>query len=315
MSLGKNSQKQQSVQKIELLNKLDNVVGLADGVSTLKKLMGASEKVSLTISKDNLRIFQIETGAFFNWEMRDPRTATACLAVAGEYEPKETALISIITQECETVIDVGANVGYYAVNIPLMSSNVKKLYAFEPLPSVYEQLRINVELNNLNSRVEYFNFAVSNNENDIELYVPNTFGSSATSSVELHPEVLSSKVLVKSNTLDNLYRQGLIKSCDFLKIDVEGAEKFVLEGAQLLLSSERPVILAEILRKWSLAQGYKANDVLAMLTSLNYKCYSIGEKLHEIQEISDELQETNFLFFNLGNYKHKKILNNLGISL
>jgi hypothetical protein len=121
-------------------------------------------------------------------------------------------------------------------------------------------------------------------------------------------------VVVQSIKLDTLFNKGLINSCDFLKIDVEGAEKFVLEGAQLLLSSERPVILAEILRKWSLAQGYKANDVLAMLNSLDYKCYSIGEEINEIQEISEGLQETNFLFFNLRNSVHRKILNKIGVN-
>jgi len=315
MSLGTNLQSQQTLHKAELLMRLDFIAGLADQVTALRKLMGNSEKVSLAISKESLTILQIETGATFNWEIQDPRTAIACLAVSGEYEKTETDLIRIISQECDYVVDVGANVGYYAVNIPLMASNVKKLYAFEPLPNVYKQLRVNVELNNLDSRVEPFNLAVSNSQNEIELYVPNTFGSSAASSVELHPEVANSKVRVRSDTLDILYKQRLISKCDFLKIDVEGAEKFVLEGAQQLLSSERPVILAEILRKWSSAQGYQANDILKMLIRMGYKCFSIGEKLSGIEEISDETEETNFLFFNLEKDEHRRILNNLGITL
>jgi FkbM family methyltransferase len=299
--------------KIELLKKLDEVVHFSNELTNFQELLGDSKQVHVIVSSSCIDVHQLETGAKFHWNLSDPRTAVACLAIAGEYEPRETDLVRKISKHCKSVIDVGAIVGYYAVNIPLMSPEVQCLYAFEPLPEVYEQLCKNIQINGIENRVKHFNFAVSNNNLNLELHVPQVFGSSATSSVALHPEVTNKKVVVKSITLDELLHEGIVEACDFLKIDVEGAEKFVLEGANTLLAQEQPVILAEILRKWSHAQGYHASDILTLLKSFGYKCYAIGENLLEIAEISDDLLETNFLFLNIENLHHGIIAAELGI--
>jgi len=299
--------------KQELLHRLDEVVELSGFINRLQRIIGSPDDVNVLISSDEVKVHQLNTGAWFHWNVSDPRTAIACLAVSGEYESRETALIMQITKNCRSIVDVGANVGYYSVNIPLMSPSVTRVYAFEPLAEAYEQLCRNIQLNKIDHVVRHFNVAVSNNETSMELFVPKVFGSSATSSVELHPEVANSKVVVDSITLDKLFKNQIIENCDFLKIDVEGGEKFVLEGASELLSVERPVILAEILRKWSLAQGYNANEIILYLRQKGYRSYAIGENLFEINEISDELIETNFLFLNFMNRQHQIIASELEI--
>jgi FkbM family methyltransferase len=299
--------------KIQLLKKLDQVVQFADKLFDFQSLINNSNRVDIIISSEGVKVYQKETGASFYWNVGDPRTAIACLAITGEYELKETILVSAITKHCKYVVDVGANVGYYAVNIPLMSPSVEKVYAFEPIPDAYEQLSKNVQCNGIESRVKLFNLAVSEIEQDLELFVPKVFGSSATSSVALHPEVSNTKIVVKSRTLDQLTFLGAIEGCDFLKIDVEGAEKFVLEGASRMLSQQQPIILAEILRKWSRAQGYHANDVVLLLKALGYTCYAIGNDLTRVDEIAEDLVETNFLFLTSSNPLHRVVALELGL--
>ena len=162
--------------KVELLRKLDIAAELSSELSKLQNLLSQPNRVKLMVTTDDVRVYQVDTGAYFLWDMTDPRTAIACLAIAGEYEPVETSLISMITKHCKNVIDVGANVGYYAVIIPLVSPNVQNVYAFEPLPEAYECLSQNVRLNGLGGQVFSFNNAVSNNITDLELFVPKVFG-------------------------------------------------------------------------------------------------------------------------------------------
>jgi FkbM family methyltransferase len=300
--------------KAELLRKLDIAAEFSNKLSEFRKLLGDSDKVQVIFTETEVRIYQVETGAYFIWDISDPRTAVACLAISGEYEPRETSLICKITKHCKIVIDVGANVGYYAINIPLMSPNVQNLYAFEPLLEAYEQLRKNILINGLGARVFPINRAISDENMELELFIPEVFGTSATSSVQLHPEVVNMSVIVKAVSLNEMYDEGVITGCDFLKIDVEGAEKFVLEGSMSMLEREKPVILAEILRKWSQAQGYDANEIILLLKSIGYRCFAVGESLSEVFNMSDDLEETNFLFLNSGNESHKLIALEIGLA-
>ena len=63
------------------------------------------------------------------------------------------------------------------------------------------------------------------------------------------------------DTIDHFIEEEGITNVDFIKIDVEGNEKAVLEGAYVTIKKERPLIYCELLRKHAKRFGYHPNEV------------------------------------------------------
>ena len=101
---------------------------------------------------------------------------------------------------------------------------------------------------------------------------------------------------VSMTTLDKYLLTKRLNNLDLLKIDVEGSELMVIEGALDSIKTYQPVIFAELLRKWCAQFGYNPNKVLEMLFPIGYRCFAVSEKFPEVFSISEETQETNFLF-------------------
>lgn len=138
-----------------------------------------------------------------------------------------------------TVVDVGANVGIFAVQQARRGAHV---YAFEPNPDCYRRLSKAVVENGLTGNISIFNYAVGLTTGIGTMQVPDNrtvLGSvvpvdAATSS---HPTV------IKITSLDQILPALGVEHVDLLKIDTEGAEVDVLRGAaQTLRTTERIVV-------------------------------------------------------------------------
>jgi hypothetical protein len=78
-------------------------------------------------------------------------------------------------------------------------------------------------------------------------------------------------------SLDQWRADHLAGSVDFIKLDVEGAELSVLQGAEKLLGHrQRPVILAEVQDIRTQPWGYRAREIISFLTERGYKWFSIS---------------------------------------
>jgi hypothetical protein len=78
------------------------------------------------------------------------------------------------------------------------------------------------------------------------------------------------------STLDRWLATHKVKAVDFIKLDVEGGELSVLQGAQRLLdSAPRPVILAEVQDIRTQPWGYPAREIIRYLSSKSYKWFSL----------------------------------------
>lgn len=132
-----------------------------------------------------------------------------------------------------TVIDVGANVGQFCV-AAVKLFNPKKIYTFEPLPSAYLSLSKNIKSL---TAVQHFNRALGEREGEIVFHVNSHSHSSsilplAESHLSAFPDAVErEKIKVPLTTLDKaLCDAELPKPC-LLKLDVQGYEDKVLEGA------------------------------------------------------------------------------------
>ena len=83
----------------------------------------------------------------------------------------------------------------------------------------------------------------------------------------------------------------------FIKCDVEGAELSVFRGAEQLLREDRPIVFAEMLRKWCARFHYHPNDIIAFMAQLGYRCFAVGaHSFTPCAAVTECTEETNFLF-------------------
>jgi len=282
--------------RLELKRKLDHFSSGAGTIEELQICLKAGQPRVLQISEKELMISMKESKTSYFWRISDPRTAIACLAIMGEYEVLETKILKFFAADSKIIFDVGANVGYYAIELGSVLGPSAMIHSFEPVPESFEQLQKNVLLNSASPSVLCNQYAISNSEGKLLLYKPRTSGSSASSARNLHPDEEVDTVEVPMTTLDKYFLANGLNNLDLLKIDVEGSELMVIEGALDSIKRYQPVIFAELLRKWCAQFGYSPNEVLEILFPLGYRCFAVSENLPEVFCISEETQETNFLF-------------------
>ena len=136
------------------------------------------------------------------------------------------------------VFDVGANVGRYAAAVVERLGNRVQVYCFEPSKRTYELLTAN--LSDFSESVKLFNFGFGDKKECATLY-SNLEGSGLASVYKRrldHFDIsMKAQEKIRLLTLDDFCRDEGIRHVDLLKLDVEGHELKVLEGAQSLISS------------------------------------------------------------------------------
>jgi len=194
-----------------------------------------------------------------------------CLYVGGSYEPNEFDFLGRILRPGMTVIDAGANEGFYSLFCARRVGPRGVVVAVEPSPRERARLENNLALNGLrNVRVLRSGLAagrgravlrIANAEHNGQ----NTLGAFAYDSVTLADEVE-----IELEPLDAVVRAQALGRVDLLKIDVEGAELAVLQGAEELLARSRPLVLFELLEAALRGQGASAQAVLDFLAARGF---------------------------------------------
>lgn len=145
--------------------------------------------------------------------------------------------------EEKTVIDVGAHIGL--ITIPFAQKYECEVISIEAHPENFELLKQNIALNNLDN-VELHNAIASDSEESKELYESREDTGTGTHSIKYDSKTHKSESYsVESKLLDNIYFGKDRKEVGLIKIDVEGAEKEVLEGSKRILEEFMPVIIFE----------------------------------------------------------------------
>jgi methyltransferase, FkbM family len=231
----------------------------------------------------------------------------------GNYEKIETNMVlKILASFSKTdnfvAFDVGANVGWYSLNL-LKHFPGMRVYSFEPSPVTYERLINNIELNGFSSK-NVFNIGLHQETGKLNFYYDRE-GSGASSLVNLREKDTVEIISVDMKKMDEWGIENGINKVDFIKCDVEGSELFVYRGGINLISENHPIIFSEMLRKWSAKFGYTPNDIIMLMRKEGYKCYVIteSERLRECAIVDENTKETNFFF--LHTEKHMDIIENL----
>ncbi len=138
-----------------------------------------------------------------------------------------------------TVCDIGANIGNHSVFFGKVLK-AKNVLAFEPLPRSYETLCRNLDLNGLTNAMAYnCMVGAKSGRGDVSRFNPRNLGSAQFQAVKNGP--------IPMVALDDLIDAEEMQGLGFIKIDVEGMQMEVLNGAKKLIKAFRPAMWIEII--------------------------------------------------------------------
>jgi FkbM family methyltransferase len=219
----------------------------------------------------------------------------------GRYEPEETRVMDLLSEHASQILDVGANIGWYAVRFAKRLPKAT-VHAFEPMPVSHAYLGRNVALNGVDGRVRCYNYGLSEANGSFEFFSAPASGTNA--SLRNVAAAHDARAIVGLTlTLDQWCSNQQVEP-EFVKCDVEGAELLVFRGGRETLIRHRPVVFAELLRKWSQPFGYHPNDMLTYFADLGYECFAVGsDGVRRIETVTDETPETNYAFLHRGAHK------------
>jgi FkbM family methyltransferase len=160
--------------------------------------------------------------------------ATRSSFLFGTYEPTQTRLFEELVKPGDVVYDIGAHFGYYTLLSSKLVGDRGRIIAFEPSPANLARLYRHIELNDRDN-VQVLELAVSDHEGTA--HFETRTGSGVGHLADDGP------LEVKLTTLDSLTQLPLPQ---VMKIDVEGAEVGVLNGAKALFSKTKPVIFLSL---------------------------------------------------------------------
>ncbi len=247
---------------------------------------------SINISEEGV-LFETKNKIKLVFDTEDERATPLEILNFGDYESEEIRMINKFIKEDNIILDIGANIGWYSINLAAKVPH-GKVIAFEPIPKTFSYLKKNIALNNIKN-IEAYNFGLSDKEEILDFYYdPKLTG--ATSLRNLHEDREKTIIKCEVKRMDDVV-PDLVSKVDFIKCDVEGAELFVVKGGIETIKREKPVIFLEMLRKWAGKFGYHPKDIILILKDMGYNCYCVENgKLLKIDEVNDETTATNFFF-------------------
>lgn len=187
-----------------------------------------------------------------------------------------------LVKKGDTVIDIGANLGYYTCPLADLVGEQGKVYAVEPVPVIFSVLKRNV---GNRKNVELLNYALGEEERAIEMANDSVAavgyfgtGRNFVSEGELSKDAVRFTAQMRRGS--ELFKN--VQKIDFIKCDIEGYERVVLPEMRPLIERHHPTVLVE-------TDGESRQQMIAMFTELGYSAYMlVGGKEVTLDPESDK---------------------------
>lgn len=195
------------------------------------------------------------------------------IQVVGAYDIDAILLLERILRKEDTVLDIGANIGWHAL---ICAKKAGKIYAFEPEPTNFSLLSKSVERNGFHN-VKLFNCCVWNRDGDVNLMLSDE--NPGHNSIVW--KVGAKSISVPCVTLNALALKEGLERIDLMVLDVEGAEPMVLSGASRLIDEGR---ITHIIMEYSPAVWVENPKLLSQI----FRHYNVFEMRKDFKRLSLE---------------------------
>lgn len=211
------------------------------------------------------------------------------------------------TRSGDTVIDVGANYGFWSVPMARAVGDAGRVLAFEPVPFTVVTLHRVLRLLRVHN-VAVHAAACGDQAGELELRVPvqpsGAISAGQAHSVDRDDERAgweahvrwadSTTVTAPVIRLDDVVPSSMPVS--LLKCDVEGTELHVIRGAEAILRRHRPIIVAEI-NPWFLeGLGLQVDDLTGYLAEIGYALHRYDARTRQLVPVVEDVEEANYVF-------------------
>jgi FkbM family methyltransferase len=195
------------------------------------------------------------------------------LLLDGNWEPQVWQGIASHLREGCVFVDVGAHIGYYTLKAAQMVRATGRVLAFEPNPSTRDLLAANVGASRAGN-VTILPYACCDRDCELQLIDGPASHTGSASLARENAERFSGSTgascAVLGKKLDDIVAELALSRLDVLKIDVEGAEPLVFQGAARTLAVLRPVVIVEIIPENLSAMNFRVDDLTAHLRAAGY---------------------------------------------
>lgn len=190
------------------------------------------------------------------------------------------------------ILDVGANVGFWAIPMAKALGAGGRVHAFEPVASNNQRLCENVRLNGLEKTVVVHELGLSDRRASLPISLREDFANgSGTGNAAIVIDDSDGRFqcgMVEVDTLDEIVPSLNLKRLDFIKVDIEGHEDKFLSGAASTIGQFRPILHMEINEPYYNRRGLDATAVFGeWAASANY-AYALrttkGWRLRDVRE-------------------------------
>lgn len=190
----------------------------------------------------------------------------------GQYQKSNWEFVQKVLPQFRNCIDIGSNNACNAINY---AKQFEWVECFEPTPLAQQLWKKTVSDNNVGN-VTLHTVALGEKQTTTEILLhERNGGHNHLSHYDKNPRTNGTKCNRPTHSVDVKRLDDFeFERIDFIKIDVEGYEKFVLEGAQATIQRERPMLQLEIVGNQCYKFNYFAEDMINWIRSWNYRVVS-----------------------------------------
>jgi len=191
----------------------------------------------------------------------------------GVYERGTNRILIKYLKEGDIVVEAGANTGSETLLISRLVGSTGRVLAFEPVPHVIKKLKQNIKLNKI-TNIDLHEIALGEKDQLISFHINSKDHPNQGMGTKLNIDFeQGEKISVIQKTLDSVLETNYLnENIAFIKMDIQGAEFDMLNGASKVIKKFNPTIFFEASEGWS-----NLKNIYHLLISFNYTVFKVDE--------------------------------------
>jgi FkbM family methyltransferase len=209
------------------------------------------------------------------------------------HEPLTPSLINKILKNGMVCLDIGSNIGYYVLLESELVGKEGKVIGIEPSPINFEYLKKNVDAV-INKNIEIYNFAAADENKTLDFVIGSKSNWSKVLSENEKVGDDEKLVSVQARKIDTFVKEREYDKIDFVRMDVEGYEYYLLKGLEEVIKTFKPKLLIEV-HKMFLGMD-RTKQMLEKLKLNGYEVKYLIPRIYDVPKIGEpkDIQHVTF---------------------